>query len=158
MDKVLKVKSLADTDKIGFNRVGDAGIDLRASGVWVVDMDSETKKVECESYEIQPGERIMAKTGVQVAVPEGCWGNIRDRSGLALKEGLHVLSGVLDETYRGEIGIVIVNLSKVPRTIKKNERIAQMIIAPYISPKIEYVEDLDNTIRNSDGFGSSGKE
>ena len=94
---------------------------------------------------------------MHVEIPKGYWGNIRDRSGLAFKYGLHNLAGVIDETYRGEIGVVMTNLGENPYVIKKNERIAQMIITPYERVNIESVEALEDSNRNENGFGSSGK-
>ncbi len=153
----MRVKVLKG-DGVEYIKEGDAGIDLRASGDYVVNLDSEKKEVTAEEYEIEPGERILIKTGVEVAIPEGCWGNIRDRSGLAFKHGLHTLAGVIDETYRGEIGVVMVNLGEEPYTIKKNERIAQMIIQPYKRVDVEEVDEHDSTVRGESGFGDSGRK
>ncbi|MBN2881649.1 dUTP diphosphatase [Candidatus Woesearchaeota archaeon] len=155
----LIVKQLVEgLDKISYNTAGDAGIDLRASGIWVIDLDSEKKEITQEEYELSPGERILAKTGIQVEIPTGFWGNIRDRSGMAFKFGVHNLAGVIDETYRGEIGVVMVNLGENPYVLKKNDRIAQMVITPYEQVEIEYTnDDLSSTLRNEGGFGSSGK-
>lgn len=157
MDHILKVKSLMPLDKISYFREGDAAIDLRASGKWVINLDNEKNELEQDSYEIKPNERIAVRTGVQVAIPKGCWGEIKTRSGHAFNNGIHVLGGVIDENYRGEIGVILVNLSKKPFQINKNDRVAQMIISEYKKVKIEHVDELDETNRNLDGFGSSGK-
>ncbi len=90
-------------------------------------------------------------------IPEGHWGNIKDRSGNAFNHGIHVLGGVIDENYRGEIGVILINLSKKDFTINKNDRVAQMIISEYKKVNIEHVQELNETNRNKDGFGSSGK-
>jgi dUTP pyrophosphatase len=154
---VLRIKMLADIDLPGYAHPGDAGIDLRASGVWVVNIDEKEEEISGETYTIMPGERILVKTGIIAEIPEGNWGNIRDRSGLAKNYGLHVLAGVIDETYRGEIGVVIVNLGKREYVMKRNERIAQMIVMPYSQYPVKVVEDIAETERSSRGFGSSGK-
>lgn len=155
---ILKIKkTVKDIDSVGYSKPGDAGIDLRASGHWIVDIDSEKKELEQEEYELLPGKRILAKTGIQIEIPNGFWGNIRDRSGMAANHGLHCLGGVIDETYRGEIMVPIVNLGKNPYKIRKNDRIAQMVIAPYVSAEISYEENLTESERGSNGFGSSGK-
>ena len=146
-----------NSSKISHHKDGDAAIDLRASGEWAVNLDDEMKEIKSEKYEIMPGERILIKTGVKIEIPKGYWGNIRDRSGLALKHGLHVLAGVIDENYRGEIGVVMLNLGKKSYVIEKDERIAQMIISPY--EKVELIEDeeLTQTVRGDGAFGNSGK-
>ena len=156
MANVLKVKNTVEgLDKIGYSKEGDAGIDLRASGGFVINLDFEKKDIIQDCYFINPGERILIKTGIKVAIPQGHYGHIKDRSGLAFKNGLHVLAGVIDENYREEIGVVLVNLGKNEYKITKNERIAQMIIKKYERVNIENVEDLDKTNRDA-GFGSSG--
>ena len=156
MVHILKVKNLVDgLDKISYNKEGDAAIDLRASGNWIIDLDSNKRELIREYYDIMPSERILIKTGIKVAIPQGHYGHIKDRSGLAFKHGLHVLAGVIDENYRDEIGVVLVNLGKNNYKLTKNERIAQMIIKKYEKVGIAYVDELDKTIRDG-GFGSSG--
>lgn len=157
MEDAIKVKSLSDVDKISYSRDGDAAIDLRASGKWIVDLDNEKKELEQDNYDIKPNERILIKTGLQVAIPKGCWGEIKTRSGHALNNGLNVLGGVIDENYRGEIGVILFNHGNKSFKISKNDRIAQMIISEYKRVKIEHVEELEETNRNISGFGSSGK-
>lgn len=155
----LKVKNISnEIIDIGYSRDGDAGIDLRASGIWTVKLDQiENEEINSESYFIEPGERILVKTGIKVAIPKNHYGHIKDRSGLALKNGIHVLAGVIDENYRNEIGVVLINLGSKMYKISKNEKIAQMIIKKYEKMDIEYVNELDETNRNLSGFGSSGK-
>ena len=153
----LKVKHLNDLDKINYSRDGDAALDLRASSKFVINLDEEKKEIEQDSYSIKPGERILVRTGVEVAIPEGHWGNIKDRSGNAFNHGVHVLGGVIDENYRGEIGVILINLSKKDFKINKNDRVAQMIISEYKRVNVEHVQELNETNRNKDGFGSSGK-
>ena len=143
-------------DKINYSKFGDAGIDLRASGNFVVDLDSEKKEIKQDEYEIKPNERILIKTGIKIAIPPCHYGSIRDRSGLALKYGLHTLGGVIDENYREELCVILINLGKNNYKITKNERIAQMIISKYETKNIEDTNSLNETSRTG-GFGSSGK-
>ncbi len=153
----LQVKYVRDVEKIKYNREGDAAIDLRASGVWTIELDCEQKEIEQQICTINPGQRILVKTGVALAIPKGHWGSIRDRSGLALNCGLHCIGGVIDENYRGEIGVVIANLGTKPIDLKKNDRIAQIIISPYTKTEITEVKEHTQTTRNEQGFGSSGR-
>lgn len=153
----LQIKKVAEIDDVDYQKPGDAGIDLRASGNFVINLDGENQEITQESYVLQPQERILIKTGIKVKIPKGHWGNIRDRSGLAFKHGLHHLAGVIDETYRGEIGVVVVNLSSKAFTVQKNDRIAQMVITPYAIPNISYVDTLEESDRGETGFGNSGK-
>ncbi len=155
----VKVKYLhQNAEPISYAKEGDAGIDLRASGVWVFDLDTDRKEIVAEQYIIKPGERILIKTGVQIELPQGYWGNLRDRSGLAGNHGLHTLSGVLDETYRGEIMVVMVNLGMQSYTIHRNERVAQLIISCYERASIVASETLSTTQRGETGFGHSGRQ
>lgn len=158
MQNILRIQKInSKISNLDTPNLGDAGIDLKASGTWMVDLDSKKEELVQDEYEIKPNERILVKTGIKVQIPPMFWGNIRDRSGLAFKHGIHTLAGVIDETYRGEIGIVLVNLGNTSYTIKKDERVAQMIITPYIPMKLEYVESLEESKRQENGFGSSGK-
>ena len=158
MKPVLKIRYTANgLEPVKYAKEGDAGIDLRASGRWIIDLDSENKEIEQPSYELKPMERVYVKTGVEMEFPKGFWGNIRDRSGLALNHGLHSLGGVVDETYRGEIGVILINLGGKPHVIKKNDRIAQMVITPYASVEIVNDNNLSETHRGKDGFGSTGE-
>ena len=157
MEHVLKIKHLSNMDQISYSKEGDAALDLRASNKFVINLDYEKQELEQDFYSIKPNERILVKTGIEVAIPKGCWGNIKDRSGNAFHHGIHVLGGVIDETYRGEIGVILINLSNKDFKVNKNDRIAQMIISEYKKVNIEYVNSLDETNRNKDGFGSTGK-
>jgi len=157
MEDTLKVKSLVPLDKVHYSRDGDSAIDLRASGKFIIDLDNTKKDIEQDSYILNPNERILVKTGIEVAMPKGCWGEIKTRSGHAFNHGIHVLGGVIDENYRGEVGVILVNLGKKPLQVNKNDKVAQMIVSEYKKVKVEYVDNLDETNRNKDGFGSSGK-
>ena len=153
----MKVKSVAELDKINYGKDGDAAVDLRASGNWIVDLDQGGKELTSDEYFLQPGERVLIKSGIHVAIPPGCYGHISGRSGLSMKHGLQPLGGIIDETYRGEVGIVLVNLSKKAYKLTKNERVAQMVIKPYTKVNVEYVNNLEESNRGGSGFGDSGK-
>ena len=122
-----------------------AGLDIRAN------LD--------ESVTLQPLERAMIPTGLFVELPEGCEMQIRPRSGLAAKHGITVLNspGTIDADYRGEIKVILVNLSNESFTIEAGERIAQMIVARYEQIEWEAAEELSSTERGAGGFGSTGK-
>mgnify|MGYP002508985702 FL=1 len=121
-----------------------AGLDIRAN------LD--------ESVTLRPLERAMIPTGLFVELPEGCEMQIRPRSGLAAKHGITVLNspGTIDADYRGEIKVILVNLSNEPFTINPGERIAQMVVARYEKVEWNKVESLDETERGAGGFGSTG--
>ena len=110
---------------------------------------------------IQPGERVLLKTGCSFAIPKGYYGRIADRSGNAWKFGLHVLGGVIDSKYRGEVMVVLLNTNKLEYCVKTGDKIAQMIITRISrKPMMEvdsFKEDLTDNKRGTFGFGSSGK-
>lgn len=121
-----------------------AGMDLRAN----ID----------EPIVLKPMERKLISTGLCIALPQGYEAQIRPRSGLALKHGITVLNspGTIDSDFRGEIGVVLVNLSTEPFTINPGERIAQMVIARHEQGELVEVEELDETERGEGGYGHSG--
>lgn len=121
-----------------------AGMDLRA--------DIE------ESVTLHPLERHLFPTGLRIALPEGYEAQVRPRSGLALKHGITVLNspGTIDADYRGEVGVVLVNVSNEPFTVEPGERIAQMVIARHEQAEFVVVEELDATERGEGGYGHSG--
>lgn len=112
-----------------------------------------------EPVELKPFERKLIPTGLYIALPEGYEAQLRPRSGLALKHGLTLLNtpGTIDADYRGEIGVILVNLSTEPFTIADGERICQMVIATHAHVEWEAVETLDETKRGAGGFGHTGK-
>lgn len=112
-----------------------------------------------EPVELGSLERKLIPTGLYIALPKGYEAQVRPRSGLALKHGISVLNtpGTIDADYRGEIGVILVNLSKEPFVINPGERIAQMVIAKHETIEWEEVESLDVTARGAGGFGSTGK-
>lgn len=107
---------------------------------------------------IKQGERKLIPTGIAIALPDGYEAQIRPRSGLALKNGITVLNtpGTIDADYRGEIGVILINLSNEDFTVSKGMRIAQMIIASYIRANLVLSTELNDTARGSGGFGSTG--
>lgn len=107
---------------------------------------------------LNPLERAMIPTGLSIALPDGTEAQIRPRSGLAAKHGISVLNapGTIDADYRGEIKVILVNLSNEPFTINPGERIVQMVVARYERVEWETVETLDETERGAGGFGSTG--
>lgn len=108
--------------------------------------------------EVMPGERISARTGVSMAIPDGYAGLIWPRSGLAVKNGLDVLAGVIDSSYRGEIIVCLLNTSKhISTVLPAGSKIAQILIQPILTPQLMVVDKLDETERGSNGFGSSGR-
>ncbi len=122
-----------------------AGADLRAA-------------IE-ETLTLEPGEARLIPTGLAMALPEGYEAQIRPRSGLALKHGVTVLNtpGTIDADYRGEVGVILINHGDVPFVIQRGDRIAQMVIAPFVQASFEEAESLSETARGSGGFGSSGR-
>jgi dUTP pyrophosphatase len=109
-----------------------------------------------EDVEIGPKERVMARTGLAVAIPPGFYGRIAPRSGLAAKNGLDVLAGVIDSDYRGEICCLLYNTSDEVIKLSAGSKICQLIIEQIITPDAAWATDLDETARGAGGFGSTG--
>lgn len=124
---------------------GAAGLDLHAS--------LEAPVV------LSPGQRLRVPTGLAIALPSGHEGQVRPRSGLAAKHGVTVLNapGTIDEDYRGEVQVLLVNLGEAAITIADGERIAQLVVAPVARVSLTLVDQLDDTTRGADGFGSTGR-
>jgi dUTP pyrophosphatase len=136
----LKVKRIRPDAKLPlYSHKGDAGLDLFSSS----------------DGRLEPGEVRPVPTGIKVAIPQGYVGLIWDKSGLSL-EGVHRLAGVVDAGYRGEVQVVMVNLSREPFIIKKGMKIAQMLVQPVEEVKVVEAEELDETTRGENGFGSTG--
>ncbi|NXY20671.1 DUT protein, partial [Atrichornis clamosus] len=106
---------------------------------------------------IPPMEKAVVKTDIQIALPSGCYGRVAPRSGLAAKHFIDVGAGVIDEDYRGNVGVVLFNFGKETFEVKKGDRIAQLICERIYYPELEEVEALDDTERGKGGFGSTGK-
>ena len=124
---------------------GAAGADLRAA----ID----------EPLTLAPGERAMVPTGIAIALPPGFECQVRPRSGLAARHGITLVNtpGTVDEDYRGEIRVIMINLGNEPFTVARGERIAQAVIARYEKVEWRQVKDLEDTGRGGDGFGSTGR-
>lgn len=107
---------------------------------------------------LAPGARALVPTGLRLAIPPGHEGQVRPRSGTALKQGLTVLNapGTIDSDYRGELKVLLVNLGSEPITLERGQRVAQMVIAPVTQARIVSLASLDATARGAGGFGSSG--
>jgi dUTP pyrophosphatase len=107
---------------------------------------------------IRPGDIVAVPTGLAMAIPEGCEGQVRARSGLATKHGIALPNapGTIDSDYRGELKIALINLGKEPFTIEHGMRIAQLVIAPVTRVEVGQVDSLDATARGAGGFGSTG--
>ena len=120
-----------------------AGVDLRAS----------------EARVIPPGGRALVPTGLRIALPEGYEAQVRPRSGLALKHGVTLPNspGTIDADYRGEIGVILMNLGQEPFVVEPGDRIAQMVVAPVVRVAWSEAEALDATERGEGGFGSTGR-
>ena len=145
----VRFKRLANGEGLplpAYQSAGAAGMDLCAA----VSQDA--------SLALQPGERALVPTGFAAAIPQGYEGQVRPRSGNALKRGLTCLNtpGTIDSDYRGEIGVILVNLGQEPQIISRGERIAQLVIAPVVAAGIVETDVLDETDRGGGGFGSTG--
>src|SRR4051812_46754368 len=109
-----------------------------------------------EDVEIAPKQRAMARTGLAVAIPPGFYGRVAPRSGLAAKQGLDVLAGVIDSDYRGEIVCVLYNTGEETIKLSAGSKVCQLIIEQIITPEAAWASDLDETARGAGGFGSTG--
>ena len=107
---------------------------------------------------LKPGERRLIPTGIALAIPPGYEGQVRPRSGLALREGITVVNtpGTIDADYRGEVGVLLINLGQQPFGVKRGDRIAQLVINPVCRAELELTDELETTSRNNGGFGHTG--
>lgn len=139
----LKVKRINKEAKMPeYAHAGDAGLDL----------------FSVDDLMILPGESKLIKTGIQIELPKGTEAQIRPRSGLALKNQITVLNtpGTIDEGYRGEIGVILINHGKQEFHVEKGMKIAQMVVKPVFTVTIKEIEELTDTTRGEGGFGSTG--
>ena len=140
----LKIKKLVEDATIPeYKTAGAAGMDV----------------CSVEDVMLQPMGFKIVKTGLAMAIPHGYEVQVRPRSGMACKYGISVINtpGTIDEDYRGEIGVGLINLSQEPFKVEKGMRIAQLVVNKVEQPQIEVVEELDETERGEGGFGSTGK-
>lgn len=142
----VKVINRSSHDLPTYETEASAGLDIRAN-------------LE-ESFTIQPLERTLVKTGLFLEIPVGFEAQVRPRSGLALKKGITVLNspGTIDADYRGEVGVILVNLSQQPFVVEDGDRIAQIVFAQFSQAEWEVTEELTETERGEGGFGSTGKK
>ena len=141
---IVKIINKSKNELPKYETLFSAGMDLRAN------LD--------ESIVLKPFQRLVVKTGLFISLQQGYEAQIRPRSGLALKKGITVLNspGTIDADYRGEIGVILINLSDSDFEINTGDRIAQMIIAKYETIEWEAVDKLDCSVRGDKGFGSTG--
>ena len=145
--KILRLPHAGGLALPAYETTGSAGMDLRAA------------VAEDAPVTLEPGQRALVPTGLKIALEQGWEAQVRPRSGLALKHGITCLNtpGTIDSDYRGEVGVILVNLGTEPFTIRRGERIAQMVIAAHAQAVIAEVKDLDQTVRGEGGFGSTGR-
>lgn len=106
---------------------------------------------------IRPGDRVLAKTGLRVELPEGFEAQVRPRSGLSLRSGVVAVLGTIDSDYRGEVGVILACIGDEPVEIRCGERVAQLVVAPVVRVEFDVVESLSETARGSGGYGSTGR-
>ncbi|MGB5436177.1 MAG: dUTP diphosphatase [Maribacter sp.] len=140
----IKIINTSDHGLPHYETLASAGMDLRAK--------------TSEPIILRPLERTIVKTGLYIELPIGLEAQVRPRSGLAAKKGITVLNapGTVDADYRGEIGVILINLSNEPFTIENGERIAQLVIAKHERAEWNEVDRLSDTSRGAGGFGSTG--
>jgi dUTP pyrophosphatase len=143
----VRIRVIRDSDHElpSYETPDSAGMDLRAH--------------LAEPLVLGPGERGLVPTGLRMEIPSGFEGQVRPRSGLALKRGLTVLNapGTIDADYRGDVGVILINLSRETQQIDPGERVAQLVIAPVTRAVWEEAEALESSERGRGGFGSTGK-
>lgn len=149
MSPTLQVRRLPHAEDLSlpaYESAGAAGMDLRAA------------VPDAEPVVLQPLARAMVPTGLAMAVPPGFEAQVRPRSGLAARAGVTCLNtpGTIDSDYRGEVHVILINLGAEPFTIRRGDRIAQLVIAPVVQARWAEVETLDDTARGVGGFGSTG--
>ncbi len=142
----LTVKVTLEPDAVlpEYQTAGSAGMDLRS----------------VEGVELAPMERKLVRTGLRVQIPAGHEGQVRPRSGLALRHGISMVNspGTIDSDYRGEIAVILINLGADAVKLERGERIAQLVIVPVAQATLQMVEVLDETERGGGGFGSTGSK
>ena len=140
----IRITNKSNNQNPSYQTSGSSGMDLRA--------------FIPTSIILSPGERVLVPTGLYLEIPENYEAQVRSRSGLALKKGITVLNspGTIDADYRGEIGVILINLSDSDFEINTGDRIAQMIIAKHETIEWEAVDKLDDSVRGDKGFGSTG--
>lgn len=140
----VRIQRLTGNELPAYETIDSAGMDLRAH------LDA--------AVTLAPGARCLIPTGLRIEIPTGYEGQVRPRSGLALKRGLTVLNapGTIDADYRGDVGVILINLSDQDQLIEPGERVAQLVFAPVIQARWEPVDELTESDRGAGGFGSTG--
>lgn len=137
----VKVKRLKETAILpNYAHEGDAAMDLYST----------------EDYVVNPGKRQLVSTGIAMELPKGYFASIRGKSGLALKKGIAILGGVIEYTYRGEYGVIVLNTGDEDFVINKGDKVAQVVIAPVAIAEIQEVNELSDTVRGEGAWGSTG--
>jgi dUTP pyrophosphatase len=137
----VKVKKLKEKAVVpSYAHEGDAAMDLYS----------------CEDYVVGAGKRQLVSTGIAMELPAGYFASIRGKSGLAAKKGIDILGGVIEYTYRGEYGVIVLNTGEEDFVIRSGDKVAQVVIAPVATAKVEVVENLSETARGDGAFGSTG--
>ncbi len=141
-----------------YSTLGASGMDVRAWKYAMPDDLSQTLEFPEQGVKLRGFERILIKTGIHMEIPDGYEMQIRPRSGLALKHGITVLNtpATIDADYRGEIGVILINLSPYHFTIKKGDRIAQFVLQKVEKVNFNVVKELSDTVRGQGGFNSTG--
>lgn len=147
MSITLRIKKLDYAKELplpSYATPGSAGLDLRSASA--------------EPVVISPGERALVPTGLMLEIPEGYEGQVRPRSGLALKNGISLVNspGTIDSDYRGEVKVIMINLGDDHFMVNYGDRIAQLVIAPVVQAQIEEVDRVEDSDRGMGGFGSTG--
>jgi dUTP pyrophosphatase len=150
------MNSTVESTLLEMRVVADEGIELPAyktAGAAGMDLCC------AEDVSLEPMERRLVSTGLRIAIPEGYEGQVRPRSGLAIRHGLTMVNtpGTIDSDYRGEVGIILINLGQERVDLSKGERIAQLVICPVARAAVVRVDSLDETERGEGGFGSTGR-
>ncbi len=146
MQKIsVNIVNTSSNELPSYATAGSAGMDIRAN--------------LGQPVTLQSLERMLIPTGLFMELPEGYEAQVRPRSGLAIKQGITCLNtpGTIDSDYRGEIKVILINLSNEPQTIQHGDRIAQMIISPVEQASLVLVQELNSTVRGAGGFGHTGK-
>ena len=140
----IKIQKIKDVKIPSYAHIGDAGVDLYSA----------------EDYSLELMERKLISTGIKIAVPDGYEAQIRPKSGLAVKHGISIVNtpGTIDSCYRGEVGVIVINLGDKDFVVKKGTKIAQMVLNKVEKIEFEEVKELDNTKRGEGGFGSTGPD
>lgn len=143
--RIQRLPHATDLALPAYETAGAAGLDLRAA-------------LPGAPLELPPGGRALVPTGLVLELPAGCEGQVRPRSGLALRHGVTVLNapGTIDADYRGELKVLLVNLGQAPFTIRHGDRVAQLVVASVLQASLVEAASLAETVRGSGGFGSTG--